>query len=623
MGGRKLGIVLSNTRESKVCYLSAKWIVDPAQEEEEKRSKDAKDKAQKDAQAALRKKQGLPDLTPEEEKAEKDKEYARKHAESQHEKHLNRLIVLTPNDHSAQSPRTDGFDTPQLLYTTTQPVWHHCACSSLNTFITLPSTLGLFMKTVDAPYEGPTPAALAAAAGATSAAAAAAVAVVEEEAEDAINLPRVFHSNTHEMIPVVEQPASVHSFPGLWPVQNVLPASGRFVFDRSHILLASSWRSQDVLLLCNDEDDSLSRLPLPMDAGLGASMRILDVDRATGRLIVGVSDLSSTESLYIGDLRVLAPNDTVAVGADFLPVCVVHRDGAAYHDDENQGEDAEDQDDEDEAYAQIKYTKLLAGAPPMHPEAARRLAGAKMEVIQVPLSPDQTYASNGAPQLPFEAILLTPGATFDAATADPLQPCPPLLVFPHGGPHGANNTAFAQQIAFYTVVGFSVLLINYRGSTGFGQEALATLPGKCGTQDVSDCLAAVELVCSRTGKQRVCDRANIHVQGGSHGGFLTTHLIGQAPLLFQTAVARNPVCNIASMISTSDIPGQRSTALLHAHCTLHARGKQVRRAVELILCCELLLSVVLLFLSSVQTGATSRRWARTTILAQCRARRTT
>jgi acylaminoacyl-peptidase len=307
------------------------------------------------------------------------------------------------------------------------------------------------------------------------------------------------------------------------------------------VLLASSWRSENAILLCSDEDDSLSRLPAPVDAPLGASLTLYDCDPATGRVLVGASSLSQSEALYVGELRLLREGQTVAIGANFLPICIVHKDGSAYEGSEEAGEE-----DLDVAYAQIRYTRVLDPAEPLHPEAARRLRGARMEVLQVPVPPEQTYPDGGA-QLPFEAVLLTPG--FDAAK----EPLPPLLAFPHGGPHGVSPTSFSNHLAFYAVCGFSVLLINYRGSTGMGQAALASLPGKCGSQDVADCLAAVELVASRTGKERVCSRDNIHIQGGSHGGFLTTHLIGQAPDLFQTAVARNPVCNIAHMIGTSDM----------------------------------------------------------------------
>jgi acylaminoacyl-peptidase len=41
---------------------------------------------------------------------------------------------------------------------------------------------------------------------------------------------------------------------------------------------------------------------------------------------------------------------------------------------------------------------------------------------------------------------------------------------------------------------------------------------------------------------------------GSHGGFLATHLIGQAPDRFATGIARNPVCNVSSMVGITDIP---------------------------------------------------------------------
>lgn len=40
----------------------------------------------------------------------------------------------------------------------------------------------------------------------------------------------------------------------------------------------------------------------------------------------------------------------------------------------------------------------------------------------------------------------------------------------------------------------------------------------------------------------------------SHGGFLSGHLIGQFPDIFRVAAMRNPVTNIASMVTATDIP---------------------------------------------------------------------
>jgi acylaminoacyl-peptidase len=50
------------------------------------------------------------------------------------------------------------------------------------------------------------------------------------------------------------------------------------------------------------------------------------------------------------------------------------------------------------------------------------------------------------------------------------------------------------------------------------------------------------------------DAERASVCGGSHGGFLTGHLMGQYPQRFKCAGLRNPVLNIALMVGVTDIP---------------------------------------------------------------------
>jgi acylaminoacyl-peptidase len=92
--------------------------------------------------------------------------------------------------------------------------------------------------------------------------------------------------------------------------------------------------------------------------------------------------------------------------------------------------------------------------------------------------------------------------------------------------------------------------VNYRGSTGYGRVPLESLVGKVGSQDVHDCHAGLRHVL----EQYTLSMHHVHVSGGSHGGWLGSHLVCQYPRFYRSAVLRNPVVNLVSQFYTSDIP---------------------------------------------------------------------
>lgn len=147
--------------------------------------------------------------------------------------------------------------------------------------------------------------------------------------------------------------------------------------------------------------------------------------------------------------------------------------------------------------------------------------------------------------IPVQTILLLPEHASENCSR------PPLIVVPHGGPHGVSSTNYLPSYAYLCGYGgYAVALVNYRGSTGFGQAFIECLPGHIGSLDVKD-VVAVTLDLKKSG---LIDPNRVGILGGSHGGFLTAHCTGQCPDLFRAAAMRNPVTNLPSMSTATDIP---------------------------------------------------------------------
>lgn len=64
----------------------------------------------------------------------------------------------------------------------------------------------------------------------------------------------------------------------------------------------------------------------------------------------------------------------------------------------------------------------------------------------------------------------------------------PLITIIHGGPFSASpQDMFLIQRNFLILQGYCLLIVNYRGTIGFGKDFLDSLLGHIGERDVEDC----------------------------------------------------------------------------------------------------------------------------------------
>ncbi|MDX8029189.1 serine hydrolase [Lentzea sp. BCCO 10_0856] len=134
----------------------------------------------------------------------------------------------------------------------------------------------------------------------------------------------------------------------------------------------------------------------------------------------------------------------------------------------------------------------------------------------------------------------------DPARTGPL----PLLLDIHGGPHNAWNGT-ADPIHLYHQVlaeqGWAILLLNPRGSDGYGEDFYTAALGAWGKADAKDFLEPLDQLVA----EELADPDKLTVTGYSYGGFMTCYLTSRDDR-FAAAVAGGVVSDLSSMAGTSD-----------------------------------------------------------------------
>jgi dipeptidyl aminopeptidase/acylaminoacyl peptidase len=118
----------------------------------------------------------------------------------------------------------------------------------------------------------------------------------------------------------------------------------------------------------------------------------------------------------------------------------------------------------------------------------------------------------------------------------------PVVVNIHGGPHGQQGPAFVHKSQVYAGLGYAVVMVNYRGSSGYGQAFTDGTVNDQNGGEFKDVMAGVDAILAKT---PWLDAERMGVEGGSYGGQLTNWAITQTTR-FKSAVPSASISNLLS-----------------------------------------------------------------------------
>jgi dipeptidyl aminopeptidase/acylaminoacyl peptidase len=212
-------------------------------------------------------------------------------------------------------------------------------------------------------------------------------------------------------------------------------------------------------------------------------------------------------------------------------------------------------------------TKLAALVPPPpansnhHPKATRAAYAEKDDAAaptptarqlthmndavfaQVQMQPVEWFWFTGAEKTQVEGFILKP-PDFDPSRKYPVK----FLI--HGGPQGAwgDDWSFRWNPNLFAASGYVVVMINMRGSTGYGQQFIDEINGDWGGRPFQDLMLGLDYA-ERT--YRFIDRDRECALGASYGGYMANWILGHSDR-FKCIVSHDGMFNSESAYGTTE-----------------------------------------------------------------------
>jgi dipeptidyl aminopeptidase/acylaminoacyl peptidase len=125
----------------------------------------------------------------------------------------------------------------------------------------------------------------------------------------------------------------------------------------------------------------------------------------------------------------------------------------------------------------------------------------------------------------------------------------PLILYVHGGPAGSFSSSYSSWAQLLASHGYQVLMVNPRGSSGYGEEFLKANRADWGGGDFKDCIAALDAVLARG----ETDSNRLGIGGWSYGGYMAEWAITQTNR-FKAAVSGAGMFDLAAEFGTEAGP---------------------------------------------------------------------